>query len=357
MSSLATCQRYLPITLLLGLLLSTGCSPEQPRYDSRFLAFGTLMDLTIVGVGSDLAAHAAQVLESDFAEMHRSWHAWDPGPLGYVNRMLKTGEQFSAPPAVLPLIRLGQTLSLSSEGLFNPAIGELIDAWGFHSNDPSGSRPPPTETIAHLVQQNPNMQDIEIDGLLLRGKNPALKLDFGAFGKGFGIDLAVTRLKEMGINNAIVNAGGDLRAIGRRETGEPWRIAIRHPDGDGILGSLEIAADASVFTSGNYERQFTWEGKRYHHIIDPRSGYPAQGTRSVTVIHHDSTTADAAATALFVAGPDDWYRIARRMGIHYVLLITENGELQMNPEMQTRVKLVDEASWKIRLSPALNQEP
>jgi thiamine biosynthesis lipoprotein len=158
----------------------------------------------------------------------------------------------------------------------------------------------------------------------------------------------------MGIKNAIINAGGDLRAIGLRETGEPWKIAIRHPDGESIIGSLEISGDASVFTSGGYERNFTWEGKRYHHIIDPRTGYPAVGTASVTVIHDDSTTADAAATALFVAGPGEWHRIARKMGIRFVLLITENGELQMNPAMRARLKLVDEASQKIVLSPALD---
>lgn len=343
--------------LLLGLWLLIGCSSKQSRFDTRFLAFGTLMDLTIVGIPPDRAEQAAKVIEADFAQMHKNWHAWDPGPLGHVNKMLESGETFSAPPSVLPLIQLGKSLSIQSEGLFNPAIGRLIDTWGFHRNDPSGSRPPPPETIDRLLQQNPSMLDIEIDGLLLRGKNPAVKLDFGAFGKGYGIDLAVEHLKKMGIENAIVNAGGDLRAIGRRETGDPWKIAIRHPDGNGIVGGLEISGDESVFTSGNYERNFTWEGRSYHHIIDPRTGYPAQGSASVTVIHNDSTTADAAATALFVAGPGDWYRIARKMGIRYVLLIAENGDLHMNPAMQSRLKLVDGAGQKIILSPPLDQDP
>ncbi|HXK55079.1 MAG: FAD:protein FMN transferase [Gammaproteobacteria bacterium] len=342
------------MTLLLGLLAVVGCSQKQNRYDTRFLAFGTLMDLAIVGIPTDQAEQAARIIEADFLQMHKSWHAWDPGPLGHVNKMLETGETFSAPPSVLPLVRLGKSLSIQSEGLFNPAIGHLIDAWGFHRNDPSGGRPPPPETIAQLLHQNPSMLDIEIDGLSLQGKNPAVKLDFGAFGKGYGIDLAVEHLKKMGIQNAIVNAGGDLRAIGRRETGDPWKIAIRDPDGQNIVGILEISGDESVFTSGNYERNFTWEGKRYHHIIDPRTGYPAEGTASVTVIHNDSTVADAAATALFVAGPEDWHRIARKMGIRYVLLIAENGDFHMNPAMQSRLKLTDETDRKIILSAPLN---
>jgi thiamine biosynthesis lipoprotein len=165
-----------------------------------------------------------------------------------------------------------------------------------------------------------------------------VQLDFGAVGKGYGVDLAIDRLKSMGISNAIVNAGGDLRAIGSR-AGNPWRIAIRDPDGGGIFALLSVTGDESVFTSGNYERNFTWEGKLYSHIIDPRTGYPAQGTASVTVIHSNATTADAAATALFVAGPKNWHRIAKQMGIKYVLLIDEQGVAYMNPAMRDRIKL------------------
>ena len=354
MKRAAVVVHWLTVTVLLGLFTISGCSPKQPRYDTRFLAFGTLMDLTIVGIPADQAAKAADIIEADFLQMHKAWHAWDPGPLGQVNRMLKSGKSFSAPPSVMPLIRLGKSLSEQSEGLFNPAIGHLIDSWGFHRNDPTGSKPPPRETIERLLKDNPKMQDIEIEGLSLRGTNPAVKLDFGAFGKGYGIDLAVDHLKEMGIENAIVNAGGDLRAIGLRETGDPWKIAIRHPENNGIIGSLEIAGDESIFTSGNYERNFTWEGRRYHHIIDPRTGYPSEGSASVTVLHNNSTTADAAATALFIAGPRDWHRIARNMGIRFVLLVAENGDLHMNPAMQARLKLAESVNRKIILSPTLD---
>ena len=150
------------------------------------------------------------------------------------------------------------------------------------------------------------MSDLHIDGIHLSSTNPTVQLDFGAFGKGYGIDLAIEKLRKMGIENAIVNAGGDLRAIGSR-SGTPWRIAIRRPSGAGVLGVIKTDSDESIFTSGDYERNFVWQGVRYHHIIDPRTGYPAKGVSSVTVIHTDATTADAAATALFVAGMKDWH--------------------------------------------------
>ncbi|HHH39983.1 MAG TPA: FAD:protein FMN transferase [Sedimenticola sp.] len=339
------------LPLLLLALSLTACQREEALFQDRFLAFGTLVDLTIAGVPTPRAQAAADAVEADFQQMHRAWHAWDPGPLGRVNRLLETGAPFAAPPSSLPLIRLGKQLAARSDSLFNPAIGRLIDAWGFHRDDPEGGRPPPPEEIERLLRANPRMEDLTLEGIMLRSDNPAVKLDFGAFGKGYGIDRAVEHLKQLGIENAIVNAGGDLRAIGSRN-GHPWRIAIRGADGKGVLALLEVKGDESVFTSGNYERYYDWKGKRYHHIIDPRTGYPATGTRSVTVIHDDSTTADAAATALFIAGPASWPRIARQMGIRYVLLVDNAGVLHMNPAMRDRLKLL-QTGHEIRIGPPL----
>lgn len=340
--------------LLVFLLLLVGCENPPPVYKGKFLAFGTLVDISIAGLSDKDAQAATDIIEDDFKRMHHSWHAWDPGPLGRVNRMIQTGETFSAPPSVLPLIIRGAELSEQSDGLFNPAIGQLIDAWGFHSNDPNGHKPPAQETIDRLVAAAPRMSDLQLDGIQMRSGNPEVKLDFGAFGKGYGIDLAVEHLKELGVQNAILNAGGDLRAIGSKN-GEPWRIAIRHPSGEGVLGVIRTSGSESIFTSGDYERNFTWEGRRYHHIIDPRTGYPATGTRSVTVIDDDATTADAAATALFIAGPSRWYEIAKRMGLSYVLLVDTADNLYMNPAMQKRVELTA-GNYNIVLSPPLTPE-
>jgi thiamine biosynthesis lipoprotein len=108
-----------------------------------------------------------------------------------------------------------------------------------------------------------------------------------------------------------------------------------------------------VFTSGNYERYFTWQGKRFHHIIDPRTGYPAEGTRSVTVIDSDATRADAAATALFIAGPDGWFKIARQMGIEQVLLFDDQDRIHMTPAMAARVELEAPAD-AVHISPPID---
>lgn len=342
---------WMPFIVIILLFLLWRSTPDLPVHNERFMAFGTLMDVSIVGASEQLSESAVAQLEKDFEEMHHLWHAWNPGPLGRVNQLLAQGETFSAPTSVLPLIEVGQQLAENSDNLFNPAIGHLVNVWGFHKSSLGQQTPPSEATIKKLLEQNPRMSDLSIDGYKLSTSNTSVKLDFGAFGKGFGIDRAIEALRDMGIKNAIINAGGDLRAIGSR-AGTPWRIAIKRPTGTGVLGVIKTDTDESIFTSGDYERNYVYQGRRYHHIIDPRTGYPAAGVSSVTVIHSDATTADAAATALFVAGPDQWHRVARKMGIRYVLMIDSQGTLYMNPAMQKRIELLPSDN-KIIISPPL----
>lgn len=317
-----------------------GCErrPVVKEFNETVYTFGTLVEITLIGVEEERAQAAYNAILDDFTYMHHTWHAWQRNALARINGLLKTGAPFSLTPSVLPLITSAQTLSRQSEGLFNPAIGQLIKLWGFHSDSRDAQLPPPTPAdIEALLASAPSMDDIVIEGLSMRGTNDNIQLDFGGFAKGYAVDSVIKHLRELGIENAIINAGGDLRAIGRHGD-RAWRIGIRQPRGEGVFASVEIEGDESVFTSGDYERFFEYDGKRYHHIIDPRSGWPADQTRSVTVIHHDGATADAAATALFVAGPTDWHRIARAMGIKYVMLIDKLGRVHMNPAMAERIQ-------------------
>ncbi|BAO45500.1 FAD:protein FMN transferase [Thiolapillus brandeum] len=346
-------RRFIFLILLTAFALAA-CEKNEPVHNSRFLAFGTLTDVSIVGVPRNKAIAAVESLEQDFTIMNHAWHAWAPGPLTRTNKLLAEGKRFALPPSVLVLMQKSAELAKQSDNLFNPAIGRLIRLWGFQRDTLGEWQPPDEKAVKELVNAHPSMDDIVIDGIHAQCSNPLVQLDFGAIGKGYGIDLAIEHLKEMGIRNAIVNSGGDLRAIGSRG-GHPWRIAIRGASGSGILGFLYVSGDESVFTSGNYERNYLWKGRIYHHIIDPRSGYPARGTRSVTVIHDNATVADAAATALFVAGPRHWQRIARQMGIKYVLLVDENNIVHMNPAMAKRVHLMDR-NQPVEISPPLTAD-
>jgi thiamine biosynthesis lipoprotein len=326
--------RFCTALLLAAALLLVACARQDVYREQRFV-FGTLVEIQTWGVDENKARKAVAAVFADFERLHTALHPWRPGALTRLNGLLATGEWATVAPSNLPLIEDSIRLYRLSDGLFNPAIGKLVALWGFQS-DTLPTKPPPQAAIDALLRANPTMADIELDGIRIRSRNPAVKLDFGGIAKGYAVDLGIARLQGLGIHNAIINAGGDISAIGSKG-GKPWRIGIRHPRQSGVLASVELAAGESIFTSGDYERYFDYQGHRYHHIIDPRTGRPAEGATSVTVIHHNGAESDAAATALLVAGPADWHRIAQQLGIHYVLLVASDGTVYMNPAMAARV--------------------
>ena len=324
-------------------LLLTGCrSTETPVYTTQFVAFDDAIDLSIVDKLKEDAEAAAAEVEQDFLFLDYATHAWEPGPMVRVNELLPSGEPFAAPPSLLPLLRQSQALALQSENLFNPAIGHLMALWGFHTEEPE-CRPPPSEAdIARLVDAAPSMDDLYLNGLMLQSDNAAVRLDFDNIAVGYAMDLAMENLRERGIRHALLNRGGDVRTMGNR-AGRPWRVPVRRGSGAGVLGIIDAAGDVAIFTRSEHQRNFIYDGRVYHDVIDPRTGHPASGLQAVTVMHDGSAAlAEAAATALMVAGPDHWHALAQRLGLRYVLLVDDTGTVHMTPDMLERVELIDQ---------------
>lgn len=337
----ALTRRYLPAGLLAMLL--TACH-EKPPLSAEYFVFGTLLEVSVAGVDRRTAKQAYAALQQAFQQMHRDWHAWEPGALMDVNQAFARGQRIQTQSGIIALIRQSQDIERRTAGRFNPAIGGLIGLWGFHTSEfPVIGPPPRSADIEALLKRKPSTLDIEINDGQVFSVNSSVQLDFGGIAKGYAVDLARQILLDHGINDAIINAGGDLRAFGQNGQ-RPWRIAIRNPLG-GVLGSLEISGDEAVFTSGNYER-YRQDDKqqRYPHIIDPRTGYPASGVLAVTIIADEGALADAAATALVVAGLTEWPEVAAPLGIDKVLLTDEKGRVFATPAMLERVELTDPGS-------------
>lgn len=308
-------------------------------YERSLYVFGTLVSVS--AWTSDEAAfdRAVDQIDRRFQSMHRDWHAWrGNGELVRLNQALAAGESMRVSDFLLPLLIQGKALYDASDGLFNPAIGRLIALWGFHDDEPSGGLPPDPGAIAKLVDAAPGMDDVSIEGHRIRATNPWIALDLGAYAKGHALNVAIRILHELGIDNAIVNAGGDLCVSGGHG-GRPWHIGVRHPQGEGVIASLDARDGECVLTSGNYERYREYAGVRYAHIIDPRSGYPVAHIASATVIARNGALADAAATALSVAGAPLWQRIAGRMGVDEVMLVDGDGRVYLTPAMKRRIDL------------------
>lgn len=327
--------------LLAGLiaLAPLGCERKDPVARGQLDAFGADGDVTLIGVTRARAAEITRLLDGDLALMERAWDPTGDSPLTRVNRRFnETAEAFAAPPSLLPILRLSRELAERSDDLFNPAIGHVVRAWGLQSDNRDCVRPVDDDLLALVVAARPRMRDIEIDGIHIASRNDLVRLDFRDIRQGLAIDRLIARLKEFGIDDASIRIGGTLRAIGSRD-GRPWSVAVRGPGGGGVLATLEILGNEAAATVGGHGQTISHQGRTYPDVIDPRTGRPAEHTASVTVLHENASTADAAATALFVAGPRDWHRIARQMGVRYVMLSDSEGRLHMNPAMRSRVKL------------------
>jgi len=327
--------------LIIVLLIAGGLfyrqQVSQPVTEQRqFLAFGTLISVTLREQDAATRAAAFALVEQAFRRWHNDWHAWQPSQLTRLNETLASGGTATVEPQLLALLKRAKQLAYCSGDRFDPAIGGLLKEWGFQSSHPKGE-PPDRAALQHFLSARPSMAALQINGETVSSSNRNLLLDLGAVAKGFAIDVVSAELLELGIDAFIVNAGGDLRA--HANGSRPWRIGIRNPQKlRQALAVIIVEEDESIFTSGTYERFFDADGRRYHHILDPRTGYPTRTVQSVTLVHTDATVADAAATALLVAGLDEWPEVAVNFGIEQLLLLDADGTAHVTPAMAARLE-------------------
>ncbi|WP_235584667.1 FAD:protein FMN transferase [Thiomicrospira sp. WB1] len=320
------------------------CQAPTQTVQSRFPVFGTFVTLSASHVTPDQARPVFARIERTFHSMHTQWHAWQPeGTLYRINQAIARGEPIEVPLSFKRQIEKTQALTRASDGLFDPAIGSLIALWGFHSEHWQG--PPPSQAQREAwLKHRPSILDLWFDGLTLHSHNRRVQLDFGGNAKGLALDRAAEQLQAAGIDNAIINIGGDMRVLGERnpQKHQAWSIGIQHPDHPGTtLAAIAVHGNESLVTSGTYQRSFEWQGQTFSHILNPNTAAPTDFFVSVTVAHPDAVTADTAATALMVAGPSGWQRIAGRMGIDQAFLVAPGGQCFATTAMAKRLQNVD----------------
>jgi thiamine biosynthesis lipoprotein len=330
------------------LLAALGTLPPARAASGEYRAsswvFGTVAEITIIERDGARARNAAGQVFREFDRMHRDLHAWKPGELVALNQAIARGENNIRTTAeIAALIREAQRLATQSGDLFNPAIGKLVGLWSFHRDKPGGPVPDVQE-ISELVRANPRMSDLSVQGDAVTSANPLVQLDFGGYAKGYALDRAGEILHVNGVRNALINVGGNVMALGRR-AGRPWRVGIEAPRGDGLLGTIELNDGEALGTSGDYRRFYEIDGRRYAHIIDPRTGYPVPGVESVTVLVRSQPGAgalsDAASKPIFIEGVEHWEMAAANMGISSAMLVDFEGRIHTTPELKARLRLLN----------------
>lgn len=332
---------------LAGAALALRPPPASQR--ETFYLFGTLVEVEIRGMGEGPARAALARVAAHLQALHRDWHAWRPGALSRLNAAIAAGEPQAVSAELAQVLREGRALSCASGGLFEPAIGAAVAAWGFHADTPPDGAPPGAQEIEALLAGHPRIADLMIEpgetgkagergeAGVVRSTNRAVRLDLGAYAKGAALDLAMADLRAAGVEHAVLNAGGGVQVMGGHGA-RPWRVALRDPFQWGVVAALTLAPGEALHSSGNYERYFEAGGVRFSHILDPRTARPVQGIVSVSVLAETGVLADAASTALTVAGREHWPEVAAAMGVRAVLMITDTGEMLASPEMAARLE-------------------
>lgn len=220
----------------------------------------------------------------------------------------------SMPAPLLKLVRVGEQLSVESDGSFDLTVEPLVNLWGF---GPQGrdEKIPSAEALAK-VRQRVGHAHLRIDGDRLC-KNAPVEVDFNSIAAGYTVDRIAAKLQEMGIDSYLAEATGELKAVGKKLDGSPWRIALEEPRADQQLVERVIAVDGyGVSTSGDYRHYFEQDGRRYSHTFDARTGAPiTHKLASVTVIHPSALMADGLSTLLLILGPERGWDYAEKHDI------------------------------------------
>jgi len=325
-------------------MLAFGCA--QPNegvefIEERIFAMGTWVDVSFASPGPDEAADALREIENTLRTFERDFYPWTDGELAALNSAIADGREMPVSAELAQLLSRARELSLESGGLFEPGLGSLVELWGFHTTTSIAREPPSAAAIASALEASGGIGTLEIDERSVRSASRGLKIDLGGIAKGAAVEIILGLLNRHGIGSALVNAGGDLAVIGRSSGERPWRIGIRDPRTDGLLGTLELADGEAAFTSGDYERFYEHRGQRLHHLLDPETGRPVAHTQALTVVSDDPARADAAATALFVAGRDRWRTIASQFGVEAVLRVDSSGDIELTEAMAARFEVAD----------------
>lgn len=338
-----------PLFLFFSAWLLISCSAKEPLYNTQTYVFGTLVDISIYGETDERAQAVSNAIIQEYQHLHQRLHAWKPSELSAVNQAFTQGEAITVKADIAQMLSDVTRLYTQSNGTFNPAIGQLIKLWGFQ-NDTFTPHQVDAKAIDSLISKNPRMTDLVIKGNQIHSVNSAVQLDLGGYAKGYALDLGLAYLKQQHIQHALINIGGNIIALGQHGN-QAWRVGIQHPRQPNAIATVALASGWAIGTSGDYQRYFYLDGKRYCHIIDPKTGYPVQGMQSVTVLippkKQAGVLSDVASKPIFIAPANERLAQAKAMDVPHFLIITTDTDIQVSEAMQQKLTWLDHKAEKI----------
>ena len=285
-------------SLIIFLSIISCESENQNIFKRTQFIMGTLVEITVHESDKELAQKAINKSFNEMTRLEKIMSSYLPhSELSKLSALAGKESKVYVSPDLLKVVQRGVYWGRRSNGAFDISIGPAAKLSKFNSDFPTLPDSDQLLNATNLI----NYENIVIDGSSLSFKKKGMSLNLGAIGKGYAVDQAIGVLKEMKIKSGLINAGGDLMAFGLKKT-KTWHIGIQHPrKPEEIIASLDVE-DKAIATSGDYQRYFIKDKIRYHHMLDPKNGWPSNQTISATVIANTVMDADAASTALFILG-------------------------------------------------------
>ncbi|MDD3363732.1 MAG: FAD:protein FMN transferase [Syntrophomonas sp.] len=330
---------FYPLLILSLLVFSTGCNIGQSKpVQSEDFALGTIINQEVYGANAKKASDEVAVKIKELDEL---WTINNQG--GDINKLNNNAGQgyVELNPETISILKDARKIADLSGGVaFDITVAPLVKAWGIGTDNPQV----PAEDVLKKLVTLVNYQDVLVDeatnsaSLLKTGQ----MVDLGGIAKGYIGDMAIEIYKKNGITSAFANLGGNVVVLGNKPDGSAWKVGIQNPRGQNgeIVGVVSVA-DKAVVTSGDYQRYFIKDGKRYCHIINPQTGYPADsGLMSVTIIASSSTEADGMSKA-FVLGLEKGMELVKRYGKAEAIFITNDKKIYVTPGLQGEFQFED----------------
>lgn len=297
---------------------------------------GTVVEITLIAKDQKEAEKASLQAFQEIKRIEQLMSPWrEGGDVFRINR--SSGREWVKVSAeTLYVIKKSIEVSEQSNGGFDITMGPLIELWRVSRER---GYPPSEEELKRSLDLVA-FRNILIspDGKIFL-KKEGMSIDLGGIAKGYAVDRAFEVLKRLGYKHMIVNAGGDLRVEGTK-FGQPWSIGIQDPrNSERIIAKISLT-EGAIATSGDYEKYFIYQGKRYHHILNPRNGLPAEGCRSVTVLSREGVLADAMATAIFVLLPENGYSLCQNTEGIDCLIIDKEGKIKVTLDLKEKISFI-----------------
>lgn len=333
------------LTLLTAILLASFQYGKRVReYSSDQFLMDTLISVKVYGNNPEKLKMA---VSEAYAEMRRIAELADafpqPGTSACKNSdVCRINAQAGKEPVrvdsdIMAMLLLAKKYCKLSGGAFDVTVGPLMELWDFGGKNPHVPPPDRIQAALALVSNSDLILD-ETRQTAFLGKK-GMKIDLGAVAKGYATEKALQVLKKHGIHKALIDAGGNIRMLGRNRHDAPWRIGIKDPEKSAAIVATLQLEDTSAVTSGDYYRFFESGGKRYHHILDPRTGYPADRNMSATVVTKDAGLADVLSTVFFVLPAEVALQMAEEMTGVELFLVTANRRIRHSNGLQGRIEV------------------